>query len=70
MNRYHEGLVSLVGKRIVSVRPFTKPELDHFYWQGEESYATVLTLDDGTMLVPMRDGEGNGAGFLEVIDPE
>lgn len=72
MNRYHEKLKPLVGKKIVSVRPFEREELDDFYWLGgeEEYYAVVISFDDGTQVVPMRDPEGNGSGFLEVITAE
>ncbi|MFP3948623.1 MAG: hypothetical protein ACLFWG_07820 [Longimicrobiales bacterium] len=28
--------------------------------------ALALLLDDGTLLTPLRDPEGNGPGFLEV----
>lgn len=68
MNRYHEALKPLVGRKIVGVRPFLSEELDYFYWGGPDAdYAVVLMLDDGTQVVPMRDPEGNGSGFLEVI---
>lgn len=71
MNRYHEMLKPLVGKKIVNIRPFVSEELDHFYWGGEDKhYAVVITLDDGTQVVPMRDPEGNGSGFLEVLASE
>lgn len=71
MNRYHEALKPLVGKKIVSIRPFVREELDHFSWMGEdEHYAVVISFDDGTQVVPMRDPEGNGSGFLEVITAE
>lgn len=68
MNRYQEALKPLVGKRLVGVRAFDPEELDHFYWGGHDAhYAVVLTFDDGTQVVPMRDPEGNGPGFVEVI---
>jgi hypothetical protein len=64
-------LKPLVGKKIVSIRPFVPEELDDFDWTGEdEHYAVVISFDDGTQLVPMRDPEGNGAGFLEVLASE
>lgn len=71
-NRYHEALKPLVGKRVVNIRPFVREELDHFYWIGgeEEHYAVVITFDDGTQVIPMRDPEGNGSGFLEVLTTE
>lgn len=68
MNYYHEELKPLVGRKIVSVRPFVKDELEDFAWSGYDAdYAVVITLDDGTQFVPMRDEEGNGAGVLAVI---
>lgn len=51
----------LIGAKVLSIEPF--PE--------EPEYLRILVqLKDGTkrVLVPQRDPEGNGPGFLEVSD--
>ena len=53
---------SLVGRKIVAVRELTKKEMKQEYWFDEGCVA--LVLDDGTILYPSRDPEGNGAGAL------
>ena len=51
----------LVGRKIVKIRYMTKEEIsDCNFW----SAPVILKLDDGTMLYPMQDDEGNGAGSL------
>jgi hypothetical protein len=51
----------LLGRRIVGVRYMTIPEMQDFFWQ---SRALVLELDDGSMIFPAADDEGNDAGVL------
>lgn len=52
---------SLVGRCIVAVRPMTKAELAREGW-GEACLA--VALDDGTLLYPSKDYEGNAPGAL------
>lgn len=52
---------ALVGKKIVSVRYLSKEECGELGWY---SAAVVLQLDDGTIIYPSKDDEGNGAGAL------
>jgi len=56
----------LGGRRIVSVRWLSKGEVDGLGWDQK---AIVIQLDDGTILYPSRDDEGNGAGALFVQGP-
>lgn len=51
----------LTGKTIVSVRYLTKEEAKGMYWTAQ---CLVITLNDGTVLFPSRDDEGNGAGTM------
>lgn len=51
----------LVGRTIKSVRYMTDEEKESFGWYRS---AVVLVLDNGIMLVPSRDDEGNDAGAL------
>ena len=56
-----------IGRTITNVRRLTQDELEYEYWQGGES-CLVLELDDGSVLYPSRDPEGNGPGCIFGID--
>lgn len=63
--------MELVGKRIKAVRTMTKAELKFFLWSpGMGDIPTVVELEDGTRMIPMRDAEGNGPGVVTVMDPD
>jgi len=51
----------LLGRRIVGVRYMTIPEMQQQFWQ---SRALVIELDDGNLIFPATDDEGNDAGVL------
>ena len=51
----------LLNRTIVKVRYMSDEEVDGLGWYAK---AIVLHLDDGTMLFPSRDDEGNDAGAL------
>jgi hypothetical protein len=51
----------LRGRTIVGVRFLTSDEARDLAWSHRP---LVLQLDDGTLLLPQRDAEGNGAGSL------
>jgi len=51
----------LLGKKIVGVRYMTQKEANNVGWY---SRCVVFQLDDGTILFPSRDDEGNDAGAL------
>lgn len=53
------------GHTIVAVRPITKEEMEAEAW--DELYGMrciVLILDDGSLLYPSQDPEGNGPGTM------
>lgn len=55
----------LVGARILSTRPMTPKELEEWGWRPSMSnpgYAIIL--DNGVILYPGKDFEGNGQGVL------
>lgn len=54
----------LVGKHIISIKYMSK--LDSHIW-GWNKRAVIITLDDGTKLIPMIDDEGNDAGSIQVM---
>jgi len=51
----------LVGKKIVAVRYLTDAERDGLFWH---SASLAIQLDDGTLIWPSSDDEGNDAGAL------
>lgn len=54
-----------LGRTIVSARAITKEEMESEGW--DERYGmncTVLVLEDGSLLYPSQDPEGNGPGCL------
>ena len=58
-------MADIVGKKIVDIRPMTKQETKDEYWEETmNGPATVLVLDDGTLLYPSQDPEGNGPGAI------
>jgi hypothetical protein len=54
----------LVGKTIVSIKYMSKL---HSHTWGWNKRAVIITLDDGTRLIPMMDDEGNDAGSIQVM---
>lgn len=60
----------LVGQRIVKVRKMTRAELAERDWpdQGRFGGPMVIVVEDGTMIYPMADPEGNGPGHLIARD--
>jgi len=63
MTKYYRAEYgSLVGRKIVDMRAMFKEEMDLFLWYGEPG--VVLILDDGSIVVPSSDAEGNSPGQL------
>ena len=54
----------LVAKRITSVRYMTQEEADALMWSKRP---LIITLSDGSMIVPQMDDEGNNGGALWVV---
>lgn len=58
---------SIVGAKIVGVRPLTESEVEGMGWDGASyDVAFVILLDNGQALIPSMDPEGNGAGHVFV----
>lgn len=51
----------LVGRKIVSIRYMSDEEKDNMGWYSK---AVVIKLDNGTVLYPSQDDEGNDAGSI------
>jgi hypothetical protein len=58
---------SLVGKKIVTMRYMTDEEMKKFSWFKRP---IVILLDDGTVIIPFMDDEGNDGGAMAVINKE
>ena len=55
------GIEMLIGRTIKNVRYMTKAEAEKLGW---EQVPVVLELDDGNIIFPSRDDEGNDGGAL------
>jgi len=63
---YSKEAQQLVGKKVIAVRPLTSEELADAYWDAHDSdKAIAIIFDDKTVVIPLRDDEGNGPGVLE-----
>ena len=54
---------TITGRRIVEVRQMSARELEAEGWPPDQT-VPVLVLDNGAILFPSRDEEGNGPGAL------
>lgn len=60
---------SLVGRTIKAVRPLRQAELEDMYWHDAcGSVGFAIILDDGQVLIPSQDEEGNGPGHVIIGD--
>jgi hypothetical protein len=57
----------LLGRKIVGVRYLLDEEMESLGW---DERCVVLILDNGNMLYPSSDDEGNRAGALFTTDPK
>jgi hypothetical protein len=57
----------LLNRKIVGVRYMTQEEADDHGWY---SRGVIFKLDNGTLIYPSADDEGNNAGVLFTTDPE
>jgi hypothetical protein len=60
---------SLVGRTLKTVRPLRKAEIEDMYWDDTwGSIPFAIVLDDGQVLIPSSDPEGNGPGHILLGD--
>lgn len=57
-------LNEIIGKKIVCIRPMTTKERESEGWDDCGGCTSVIELDDGTLIYPSSDDEGNGGGTL------
>jgi len=55
----------LLNRKIVDVRYLTTEEMENLGWYQR---SVVMVLDDGNMIYPSQDDEGNDAGALFTCD--
>lgn len=55
----------ILGKKIVLVRYLSQTEAEELGWNERP---VVFQLDDGNVIIPSRDDEGNGGGALFTND--
>ncbi len=63
-------MVAIKGQKIVSVRWLTKMEAEREGWDTDNRPIIALVLEDGTILYPSRDEEGNGPGEIFGYNPK
>jgi len=59
---YRMAYAPLRGRTVIDVRAMYPEEMELFIWHGEPG--VVIELDDGNLVVPMSDAEGNAPGQL------
>ena len=58
----------LIGPKIVKVTQIEPGVGERFYNASRMNPAFRIWLDDGTILVPMADAEGNSPGVIQIED--
>jgi hypothetical protein len=58
----------LIGRKIVKVTQIEQGVGERCYNASRHNPAFKIWLDDGTILVPMADAEGNGPGVIQIED--
>ena len=54
----------IIGQKIVGVRKMTEREREGEGWSDDPQPTFALVLENGTLLYPSSDEEGNGGGAL------
>jgi len=57
-------LKDLIGRKIVRIRPLSNADRKVEGWEETHGATSVIELDDGTLIYPSQDDEGNGPGTL------
>lgn len=55
--------MELIGRTITGLREMTDAEMASYAWDRSRK-GLVITLDDGTTLIPSADAEGNAPGVM------
>lgn len=66
---YADQCKGAIGAKLVTARPMTESEFEMLGWDPTyDDSAIVLIFDNGHVLIPARDPELNGPGFIEVAE--
>jgi len=57
----------LVGRTIAKVQYMDDSWADQLGFDDYMARPVMIQLDDGTLLIPLRDDEGNGGGAIEYL---
>lgn len=57
----------LVGRTIAKVQYMDDAWADQLGFEDYMARPVMIQLDDGTLLIPLRDDEGNGGGAIEYL---
>lgn len=60
--------MNLIGRKIVDVIPLNKTIIEKEGWDYSPYNSICLLLDDGSIIYPSQDEEGNGPGCLFAMD--
>jgi hypothetical protein len=64
-NIYVQEAEQLIGKKVTGVIELNATIKDNFMWDGRSGDSAIaIVFEGGTMVIPMKDDEGNGAGVL------
>lgn len=61
---YSYSSKDLIGHKIINIRPMTLKEAGVEGWGYRHRATPVIELDNGLVLYPSRDEEGNGPGVI------
>jgi hypothetical protein len=65
------NMTTLVGKKIIAMRPMTQQEMDQEGWESKfQGVPVVLILESGVKLYSSCDEEGNGPGAMFGMTPD
>jgi len=60
----------IIGHKIIKLRTMTDAEAKREGWEDDRERPAVLELENGVLLYPSCDSEGNGSGVLFGYDPK
>lgn len=63
----NEARSVLVGRTIAKVQYMDDAWADQLGFTDYMARPVMIQLDDGTLLIPLRDDEGNGGGAIEYL---
>ena len=61
----YKDTLGLIGRKIVAIRWMTTQETEKLGYIGASP--VIIKLDDGTLLIPQMDDEGNDGGAVLVL---